>query len=933
VKMSVFAQIQDLTHLVGPFTEENIVSCLQARFYAQQFQVNKVGPVVVSQNCNRHRPSNKALLEPIKVCPLLQDVVKDGITQRSDTGHSQAIIVSGESGSGKTHCAMQLLRQLFDMAGGGCETDTFKHLSASLTVLRSLFTAGTVTNLDSTRVGMFVENFISDMALYRTKIHAFMMDRDRVCNVPGSERNYHIFYQMLAGLSTDGKAKLHLSGYSLHNLRYLSQGNTHLNQDIEDRARFEAWKSSLSVLGIPFSDVMRVFAAVLLLGNIEFVEGAGLELDIIGNNEVKAVAALLGVSGVALYRGFTTRTRNTRGIVCKSLADCQSANLTRDALAKALYCRTVSAILKRANNLCKPNMNANLSGSTDSNLHQGGLSPSHEFGISRSSSICSGQQEPAKPDGFISIIDMLGFETAQVNKLEQLCSNLCAETIQHFYNTHIFKSTMQALQEEEIPVQMSVNYFDNEPILELLSSKRSGVLNLLDIECNQPKSCPEGYVSNLKVHHRVNNFFFEPLPKAEVIFGIRHFAGRVIYDASDFMHSNMDVIPDDIVAVFSKQNCNFGFVSHLFSQELKQIDSGNSSGPKGLKHRVLPNSYENSSDDHHSTLSLDFQHKLDKLLKILLHAKPQFILCLKSNDRGEMDMFDRDVVIRQTRSLQVVETVQLMAGGIPHRMRFKAFNNRYKIFWKHRKPYQLESQREQCKVILNCFLKAMDDSKLPYVSTQWNVGRKHIFYSEQTRQHLEAMRNEKIHNAASILQAAWRGYKCRSVLAEQRSHDQESTCTTVQSQSTSRRSRKTKYKGKDPGLVDKASHYYSINLDSTPSVPPKRTYLINGNFRIGYPHFRIMKDDFPSNGSPGQDVLCRGEEVHVVGPSLKRGHLTVRQRNIVKDVPYHLLDIKSGNQLLTPSRPPARPPAQTPAQPPARPPVSHQIKSQVLQLG
>ncbi|XP_048762789.2 unconventional myosin-VIIa-like isoform X2 [Ostrea edulis] len=898
--MTDYSLIEDLTHLVGPLTEETVVRCLQAKFYSQRFQC-KLGPVIVSLNNNRYRPSARCLLESTRPDSFLDHLVREAVTQHADTGHSQAIICSGESGSGKTFSAMHMLRQLFDLAGGGSETDAFKHLSATLTVLRSLCSAAAVTNSESSRVGFFIENFITDSAIYRTKIHSYLLDRDRVCSVQQNERNYHIFYQMLAGLGPEEKAKLHLTGYSMHNLSYLSLGNTYVWNEMEEKSRFDAWKSSLAVLGIPFSDVMRIFSAILLLGNIEFIEGSGLELDIIGNNEIKAVAALLGVSGVALYRGFTTRTRNTRGQLCKSLADANTANATRNALAKSLYSRTVAAILKRANNLRRPTINSSLSGSTESNLHHvdpGGMSFSEQM-FSRSSSIRSGY-EKAKYDGFISIIDMFGFETAQKNQLEQLCMNLCAETIQHFYNTHIFKSTMQALRDENIQTEVEVRYLDNEPILELLTSQRNGILSILDIECAQPRSSTEVFTAKVKAHHRVNNYFFEPLPKTDTIFGIRHFAGRVVYDTNNFLQNNRDILADDVVAVFSKQNCNFGFVSHLFTQENKQHAGDLSSGPQGLKHRILPNSSDFKLNGARGTLSSDFQTKLDNLLKTMMHAKPHFVLCLKTNDRSEMDMVDGDVIIRQLRSLQVLETVNLMAGGIPHRMRYKSFNNRYKIFFGQKKPYQLETQQDQCKAILNSFLKAMDESRLPYVSTQWMFGKKHVFFSEGTRQQLEAMRRERINKAAAIIQAYWKGQQCRrnwSQHKKQLASDRDS----IKSSQTcfSWKSNKSKKVGiirKDENLLQQASKYYNISLESVPSVPPNRSYCVAKNIRLGYPHHRIMKDDFPKEAMDGT-VLCRGEEVDVVGPSSKRGHLIVKNRDLVMDVPYHLLDLKTIPEL------------------------------------
>lgn len=155
---------------------------------------------------------------------------------------------------------------------------------------------------------------------------------------------------MLAGLNREERVKLNLEGYNPTNLRYLQGGDTR-QDEIEDATRFQAWKACLGILGIPFLDVVRVLAAVLLLGNVQFVDGQGLEVDVNGETELNAVANLLGVSASALFRGLTSRTHNARGQLIKSVCDANMSNMTRDSLAKALYCRTVATIVRRANSL------------------------------------------------------------------------------------------------------------------------------------------------------------------------------------------------------------------------------------------------------------------------------------------------------------------------------------------------------------------------------------------------------------------------------------------------------------------------------------------------------------------------------------------------------------------------------------------------------
>ena len=218
------------------------------------------------------------------------------------------------------------------------------------------------------------------------------------------------------------------------------------------------------------------------------------------------------------------------------------------------------------------------------------------------------------------------------------------------------------------------------------------------------------------------------------------FLGPVVYDTSQFLETNRDVIPDDLISVFSKENCQFGFASHLFSNELRSL--ANSSKPRGACFRISPSSNTNSNsdtllngDEPVSTLTQDFHTRLDNLLRTLVHAKPHFVRCLKPNEHGSSCDFDRNLVTNQVRSLQILETVTLMHSGFPHRMRFKAFNNRYKSLAKPlKKLHRLDSKSvEDCEFILDCYsrqVKNVSEMHTGNFNKDWAHGRKHIFLSE-----------------------------------------------------------------------------------------------------------------------------------------------------------------------------------------------------------
>ncbi|CAG7834204.1 unnamed protein product [Allacma fusca] len=771
------ADIEDLIHLYGPLTEDALIRCLQARCAANKHHIY-MGPNLVLANPFT-AVGNALTLSSTKAIPTpppIQKIVQEALRQQADTSFPQAIILSGSSGSGKTYTSMLVLRQLFEVAGGGSETDAFKHLMASITVLRSLGTARTVSNSESSRIGHFIEVQVTDGTVYRTKLHCYFLDQNRVVRVLPGERNYHIFYQMLAGLNPEERAKLHLGEHTVRTIRYLSSAAADRGTDeAEDARRFLDWKASLGVLGIPFLDVVRVLAAVILIGNVQFVESACMEVDVEGNAELQAAAALLGVSETALKQGLTTRTHNVRNQLVRSRCDANLSNFARDALAKSLYCRTVATIVRRANSLKRLTSTSGTlsSDSTDSVHNQAETQSQHASTVGTAGSKASKSMTALNnavrhlTDGFVGILDMFGFEDVKPSHLEHLCINLCAETMQHFYNTHSFKACIESCRDEGIQCDWEVDYVDNVPCIDLISSLRSGLLSMLDVECSM-RGTVESYVQKVRQQHKQSPRFLETKSADLRSFAIQHYAGKVQYNATDFLETNRDILADDLVAVFHKHRCSFGFASHLFSSELKILGAGGMEpSPRGISFRISPTSHTEllNGDEPVSTLTQDFHTRLDNLLRTLVHTRPHFIRCIKLNQNELHDSFDRHTVSKQLRAFQVLETINLMAHGYPHRMRFKVFNARYRLLAPFHQLSRTDDRAvEDCQFILECCDKSLDGSlteRLGHISISHALGKRHVFMSEGARQKLEALRVTTRNRAATLIQSTWRGWHCR----------------------------------------------------------------------------------------------------------------------------------------------------------------------------
>ncbi|CAG9087278.1 unnamed protein product [Plutella xylostella] len=835
------------------------------------------------------------------------------------------------SGSGKTYASMVLLRRLFDVAGGGPETDAFKHLAAAFTVLRSLGAAATASNENSSRIGHFIEVQVTDGALYRTKIHCYFLDQSRVVRPLPGERNYHIFYQMLAGLSADERAALHLEGRGAGELRYLAAPPRRADPD--DAARFHAWKTCLAILGIPFLDVVRVLAAVLLLGNVQWAEGAGGAAEPAGDAELAAAAQLLGVAPGALLRGLTARRppRAARAHV-RAPATPAAAAAARDALAKALYCRTVATIVRRANSLKRLGSTlGTLSSDSNESVHNqsrrassaGGSGGSRGGGAAGKSMAALNDAVRHATDGFVGILDMFGFEDAAPSRLEHLCANLCAETMQHFYNTHVFKSSAESCREEGVSCAPELDYVDNVPCIDLVSSLRGGLLAALDAECAAGAAGGAGagaaggeaerYVGRVRATHRAHPRLLEPRPAHPRRFAVRHYAGDVTYDASDFLEANRDTVPDELVAAFARRGgaggggggagsgCEFGFATHLFGAELKALEAGG--GARGAHFRASPTSHAAPLDAAApaSTLTQDFHTRLDNLLRTLVHARPHFVRCLRANATEAPMVFERQTVAKQVRALQILETATLMASGYPHRMRFRAFIGRYRAV---ARVAAAGDGGEAAAAVLQA-AEAQAPAPASPAAVRWAIGKRHVFLSEGMRQVLERMRRVRRQAAAECIQAAWRRHRQR-----QRAPPQAPP--------PAPRPRPAPIAGTpppdpadkcDPALVRHTCSLFGLDLERPPPLPPSRAYTVAGGVKLGYPQTRVVAIDWSlEDAAPVR--LRAGETVTVVGAA-RRGHLAVQVCGRTIAVPHG---------VLTPARaPPARLQPPPPAPPPPAP--------------
>lgn len=447
---------------------------------------------------------------------------------------NQCIVISGESGSGKTESTNFLLHHLTALSQKGSHGSGVEQtiLSAG-PVLEAFGNAKTAHNNNSSRFGKFIQvNYKENGMVHGAVVQKYLLEKSRICSQGRNERNYHVFYYLLAGASEQEKEQLHLLSVDRYN--YLSRTGCSEVPGIDEQYEFSRLKQSMEMVGFTMDKQRRLFAvlsAVLLLGNVEFQpqrksyhhdEAVGVR-----NPEVVSlISSLLRVKQETLLAALTSKRARASGETLVINYRLPEAIATRDAMAKCLYGALFDWIVMQVNH-------ALLSKKDTLKEHQG-----HSIGV----------------------LDIFGFEDfGPCNSFEQLCINYANEHLQHYFNQHVFKYEQEEYKREGIP-WTDVEFSDNTGCLQLIEGKVNGLLCLLDDQCNFPWATNETLLQKFNSVHE-NNQFYEKPQRREPAFVVRHYAGRVKYQVTAMREKNLDLMRQDIVSVL--KNSSLAFVREL----------------------------------------------------------------------------------------------------------------------------------------------------------------------------------------------------------------------------------------------------------------------------------------------------------------------------------------------------------------------------------
>ncbi|XP_027438491.1 unconventional myosin-IXb isoform X9 [Zalophus californianus] len=816
------ADFDDLCNL-PELTEENLLKNLKHRFLQQKIYTY-AGSILVAVNPFKFLPiynpkyvkmyENQQLgkLEPHVFA--LADVAYYAMLRKRV---NQCIVISGESGSGKTQSTNFLIHCLTALSQKGYASGVERTILGAGPVLEAFGNAKTAHNNNSSRFGKFIQvNYLESGIVRGAVVEKYLLEKSRLVSQEKDERNYHVFYYLLLGVSEEERQEFQLK--QPEDYFYLNQHNLKIEDGEDLKHDFERLKQAMEMVGfLPATkkQIFSVLSAILYLGNVTYKKRAtgrdeGLE---VGPPEVlDTLSQLLKVKREILVEVLTKRktvTANDKLILPYSLSEAITA---RDSMAKSLYSALFDWIVLRINHalLNKKDMEESVS--------------------------CLS----------IGVLDIFGFEDFERNSFEQFCINYANEQLQYYFNQHIFKLEQEEYQSEGISWH-NIDYTDNVGCIHLISKKPTGLFYLLDEESNFPHATSQTLLAKFKQQHEDNRYFLGT-PVMEPAFIIQHFAGKVKYQIKDFREKNMDYMRPDIVALL--RGSDSSYVRELIGMDpvavfrwavlraairamavlreagrlraeraekaagtdspgvrslLGELQRGTSTPSeklyrksKGIKQKqLIPKNLLDSKSLkliismtlHDRTtksllhlhkkkkppsISAQFQTSLNKLLEALGKAEPFFIRCIRSNAEKKELCFDDELVLQQLRYTGMLETVRIRRSGYSAKYTFQDFTEQFQVL--------LPKNTQPCREVISALLEKMDVDKRNY-----QIGKTKVFLKETERQalqetlHREVVRKilllqswfrmvlERRHflqmrQAAITIQACWRSYCVRRAL-------------------------------------------------------------------------------------------------------------------------------------------------------------------------
>lgn len=667
----------------------------------------------------------------------------------------QSILVSGESGAGKTETVKICMNHLASVV----QQDHAQDMEQDLTVVKKVLdsnplleafgNAKTRRNDNSSRFGKYVQlqfdrrggsvggaggDDHQHLTLKGSECQVYLLEKSRVVGHDEScERTFHIFYQLLAANdNVKGQFWDQLKGKKNTDFVYVGPTDTTSIEGVPDAVQFEKTIQSLAVIGIEgtlLKTFMQTICIVLQLGNLTFGPDPKDHDHAVTTSRqaLSDLADLMGIPSSNLELTLTKRVVKVRSEETLVPLSPDAAKESADALAKQIYDRSFFWLVRV---------------------------------INRATTAGDGKF------GIIGLLDIFGFESFPVNSFEQLCINYANEQLQAKFTKDVFVSVYAEYNDEGISLD-EIKYDDNTHVLDLIQNK-TGLLAMLNEECIRPNGSDYGFVNKaLHANEKSPALIIPRIKRSNVEFGIRHYAGDVLYDATNFVTKNQDTLPSDLM------QCAQTSTNEIIAKEIGDISlesaatsstAGRSSRGGSNANKMLPK--RKQSNLVAPTAWTKYKGSLTTLMANLYKSQSRYIRCVKPNSVKKPAVMEHDLTLQQLRSSGVISAVTLARSAFPNRLEHALIIDRFYFLFPpgHKRPTgddvnAPEIQRKESEILLTYALKTLEDEN---GVKAFVLGRTRAYFRGGSLEYLEAARFKGMEIPATKIQAAFRGYLART---------------------------------------------------------------------------------------------------------------------------------------------------------------------------